>query len=171
MLMTFFPLIFFMSLLFTRLVHPLSAGMVLLIQTILVSLTTGLVAPSFWFSYILFLIFLGGMLVLFIYVASLASNESFSVSLISGCAILFSSILMALILATMDPFFSPWPITPQHNFFSMFTQPTFTSSLTCLIYNQPTLLLTSFVILYLLLTLIVVVFVTSIFFGPLRFSK
>jgi NADH-ubiquinone oxidoreductase chain 6 len=55
-------------------------GLVLLIQTLIVALLTGVLASSFWFSYILFLVFLGGMLVLFIYVTRLASNEMFSIS-------------------------------------------------------------------------------------------
>ena len=49
-------------------------GLTLLIQTILVSIISGLITKTFWFSYILFLVFLGGILVLFIYVTSLASN-------------------------------------------------------------------------------------------------
>nr|QNV11699.1 NADH dehydrogenase subunit 6 [Rhamphomyia barbata] len=69
------------SFIFMQMNHPLAMGLMLLMQTFLICLITGLMTKSFWFSYILFLIFLGGMLVLFIYVTSLASNEMFSMSM------------------------------------------------------------------------------------------
>merc|ERR1739838_23170 len=87
---------------FTRLVHPLAIGLALLFQTILICCTTGLSNLSFWFSYILFLIFLGGILVLFIYVTSLASNEMFKPSIVSFILIMAVSTTGILFLA-LDP--------------------------------------------------------------------
>lgn len=55
--------------------HPLSIGIILILQTFLFSFFAGIIMPSFWYSYILILIFLGGLLILFIYVSSIASNE------------------------------------------------------------------------------------------------
>lgn len=49
----------------------------LLFYTRVVGLITGLMGGSYWFSYILVLVFLGGVLVLFLYMTSLASNEKF----------------------------------------------------------------------------------------------
>jgi NADH-ubiquinone oxidoreductase chain 6 len=60
--------------------HPLAVGIILLIQTIITCLIRGLINKRFWFQYILFMEFVGGMLVLFIYVTRLASNEIFSLS-------------------------------------------------------------------------------------------
>nr|YP_009564046.1 NADH dehydrogenase subunit 6 [Puerulus angulatus]QAX91409.1 NADH dehydrogenase subunit 6 [Puerulus angulatus] len=171
MTMVFFPLILFLSLLFTRLVHPLSAGIILLIQTTLISLASGVGAPSFWFSYILFLIFLGGMLVLFIYVASLASNEPFKISITGLFTILSLSSILSILMILMDPFFSSYLAAIPNSLLDIKDQTSFISSLTCLIYNFPAAALTLYVILYLLLTLIAVVKVTSVYSGPLRFSK
>lgn len=83
--------------------HPLAIGLALLMQTLFIALSTGLVAPSFWFSYILFLVFLGGMLVLFIYVASLASNEIFRFS--TKLFFILTSLLglAAVIIILLDP--------------------------------------------------------------------
>jgi len=72
---------FICSSIFSTIKHPLAMGLILLIQTIFICLLRGLLIKSFWFSYILFLIFIGGILVLFIYVTSLASNEIFSFSI------------------------------------------------------------------------------------------
>nr|YP_007317348.1 NADH dehydrogenase subunit 6 [Scyllarides latus]AGA56125.1 NADH dehydrogenase subunit 6 [Scyllarides latus] len=171
MLMIFLPLIFFMSILFMQLSHPLSAGITLLIQTSLVALASGLISSSFWFSYVLFLIFLGGMLVLFIYVASLASNEAFKVSLTLSMLILSITLTVSFFLFFLDPIISH--NNPLLNTATLFLSNQFQSTPFSIyqIYNFPATTLTLFVILYLLLTLIVVVKITAVSFGPLRFSK
>ena len=130
-------------------------------------LIAGLSINSFWFSYILFLIFLGAILVLFIYVASLASNETFRFS-----APLFASIrvilLVSLVFIFIDPLAMNITINISHS--SITTSSLFSSTPALLnsIYNTTTMTLTLFIVLYLLLTLIAVVKITNTFFGPLR---
>nr|QXT45757.1 NADH dehydrogenase subunit 6 [Heptageniidae sp. YW03BF02] len=148
--------------------HPLAMGLVLLCQTLIIALMTGLLAPSFWFSYILFLVFLGGMLVLFIYVTSLASNEMFSISSATLMAILaFMGCLMVFSLIN-DP--TLWG-TPYE--FDQLVNPQLFSTLdlsTLLmkIYSSPSHFMTLILVSYLFLTLIAVVNITQIFEGPLR---
>lgn len=165
----FYPLIIITSIIFTQLLHPLAIGLALLFQTILICCTTGLSNISFWFSYILFLIFLGGMLVLFIYVTSLASNEIFKPSII--LIIVISSVLIIRVFINIiDPIILPQikssriPITLNSQPYSI------DISLVSTIYNPTTIKLTIFIVFYLLLTLIVVVKITDTFFGPLRLS-
>nr|YP_002808533.1 NADH dehydrogenase subunit 6 [Scylla olivacea]ACO07213.1 NADH dehydrogenase subunit 6 [Scylla olivacea]ADK72520.1 NADH dehydrogenase subunit 6 [Scylla serrata] len=163
----FIPLILILSLLFTRLVHPLSMGLTLLIQTILISLSAGLMTYTYWFSYILFMIFLGGMLVLFIYVTSLASNESFSFSYSS----LAFSISLILIFIPLSIFYDPLLNETLTN--SPLSSLTLNSSnvfIISWIYSTNLMNFTLFIILYLLLTLIVVVKISNLFKGPLRLS-
>nr|YP_007025668.1 NADH dehydrogenase subunit 6 [Thalassina kelanang]AEW68307.1 NADH dehydrogenase subunit 6 [Thalassina kelanang] len=164
------PTIILLSLLFTRLQHPLSMGLILLMQTILISVSSGILNPSFWMSYILFLIFLGGMLVLFIYVASLASNElfkfSFFLASIFIVCLLFSILMFLMTDKTLitNKISSMMPLEPTSflkNSYDPLTSP---------IYHPPTSALTIFIVLYLLLTLFVVVKITNNFFGPLRIS-
>nr|UUJ36911.1 NADH dehydrogenase subunit 6 [Epeorus dayongensis] len=153
---------------FITMTHPLAMGLILLCQTLLIALITGLLAPSFWFSYVLFLVFLGGMLVLFIYVTSLASNEMFS---ISAQTMIFSSFFMIIIITATyfnDP--SLWTLTNYSDQTQLLDwinpQPTF--HLLVKLYNHPTHFLTLLLVLYLFLTLIAVVTITQIFAGPLR---
>nr|YP_009512578.1 NADH dehydrogenase subunit 6 [Hymenopenaeus neptunus]AXJ93145.1 NADH dehydrogenase subunit 6 [Hymenopenaeus neptunus] len=162
------PIIIMSSFLFTRLMHPLAMGLSLLVQTMMICVTAGLLMKSFWFSYILFLIFLGAMLVLFIYVASLASNEAFSFSG-SLSLLIIATIMMSSLLLIIDPLMINSPSflsqsSIQTNIYSS------TPALLSIIYNNTTMNLTLFIILYLLLTLIVVVKITNTFFGPLRLS-
>nr|YP_001974538.1 NADH dehydrogenase subunit 6 [Metaperipatus inae]ABQ95569.1 NADH dehydrogenase subunit 6 [Metaperipatus inae] len=77
-----FSLMYFLMLylgaLFLSQAHPLMMSIMIIMQTIIVCLIIGTQYMDFWYSYILFLIFIGGLLVLFIYISSLAENETFS---------------------------------------------------------------------------------------------
>nr|YP_010164053.1 NADH dehydrogenase subunit 6 [Macromedaeus distinguendus]QRK27342.1 NADH dehydrogenase subunit 6 [Macromedaeus distinguendus] len=162
------PVILTLSFLFTRLTHPLSLGITLLLQTIFMSLTVGISTYSFWFSYILFMIFLGGMLVLFIYVASLASNEIFSFSLMTFLTYTGIVISFSLLSLLLDPLFiSTSSSLPSSSINSYLSTPLIVSW----IYNSPSMSFTLFIITYLLITLIVVVKIVNLFKGPLRLSN
>nr|AFI72600.1 NADH dehydrogenase subunit 6 [Panulirus versicolor] len=171
MIIFFMSIIFFFSTLSTRLVHPPAAGIILLIQTSLISLSTFLISSSFWFSYILFLVFLGVMLVLFICVASLASNESFKASFFYAGHITLVSLFLSSIFLFSDTLFSFQPVPMYHSFQFAKSASDYSSDLTLLIYNFPVMKVTIVVILYYLFKLIVVVEVTSVFLGALRLSK
>lgn len=144
-------------------------GLTLLIQTILVSIISGLITKTFWFSYILFLVFLGGILVLFIYVTSLASNEIFTFSskiLISSISIFFI-ILISLYFIDKRILlnYSNIEIQSISNLNSYIIENSLSLNK---LYNYPTNLLTILLINYLLITLIAVVKITNLFKGPLR---
>jgi len=159
------------SLLFITIVHPLSTGLTLLVQTILVATATGLISNSFWFSYILFLIFLGAMLVLFIYIASIASNEQFSFR--AKTSILFITrtfTLFSFILLFSDPILLSNIISTPSSSILLTTDIWPNSSQVSLIYNNPSFLFTIFIVVYLLLTLIVIVKIINVASRPLRIS-
>lgn len=145
--------------------HPLSIGLTLFLQTNLICVASGLINQSFWFSYILFLIFLGGMLVLFIYVASLASNEPFKFSLVRRLILALVILLLGLLLI-IDRLClsSKIMIITSSLLKESFNQP----SLIGVIYSIPTIKFTLYVVIYLLLTLFAIVKITDIYFGPLR---
>nr|YP_009500801.1 NADH dehydrogenase subunit 6 [Alpheus japonicus]AXB37195.1 NADH dehydrogenase subunit 6 [Alpheus japonicus]WPW61523.1 NADH dehydrogenase subunit 6 [Potamalpheops sp. purple zebra] len=157
------------SFMFTRLQHPLAMGLTLISQTLLISLASGSYTKFTWLSYILFLIFLGATLVLFIYVASLASNEMFKLSY-PMLLLLITPALMSTPLLLKDELLQPLkPISEPSSMSSsqIIMDPTFSLSM---IYSPSTSFLTSFVILYLLMTLIVIVKISSCSTGPLRMS-
>nr|YP_010713167.1 NADH dehydrogenase subunit 6 [Thaumatomyia glabra]WDA94059.1 NADH dehydrogenase subunit 6 [Thaumatomyia glabra] len=171
MIQFMYLLSFSISLIFMQINHPLAMGLTLLIQTIFICILTGLITKTFWFSYVLFLIFLGGMLVLFIYVTSLASNEmfSFSTKLITYSVILIT--INSLIILFMNDF-SYFNINIFNNEMNSLTDNVMllkenTLSLNKL-YNYPTNMITILLMNYLLITLIAIVKITKLFYGPLR---
>nr|QXG19651.1 NADH dehydrogenase subunit 6 [Scaptodrosophila lebanonensis] len=163
-------MIFITSIIFMNMIHPLAMGLTLLIQTVLICLTCGLMTKTFWYSYILFLVFLGGMLVLFIYVTSLASNEMFNLSIKLTMFSLISIILMMMISLIIDKtsisnMFMNNEMLSIINIKSYFSENSLSLNK---LYNFPTNLITILLMNYLLITLIVVVKITKMFKGPLR---
>nr|WGU15888.1 NADH dehydrogenase subunit 6 [Zeugodacus depressus] len=158
------------SFIFIQMNHPLAMGLMLLIQTLQICLLTGLMTKSFWFSYILFLIFLGGMLVLFIYVTSLASNEMFSLSMKLTVMCIMITLILTLIFMFMDkslttPFMQNLEMQPTYQMNILLPENALNLHK---LYNFPTNLITILLMNYLLITLIAVVKITKLFYGPLR---
>nr|WNL54443.1 NADH dehydrogenase subunit 6 [Amitermes sp. B MLW-2023a] len=148
------------SLMFTQMKHPMAMGLMLLIQTTMVCLISGTMYSSFWFSYILFMIMIGGMLVLFMYMTSLASNEMFSPS----NKMLMTSLMLLPILMHMMPTVTNNKEMNMHN--TMMENEILTT--TTVMYNQMMGTMTTLLVLYMLLTLIVVVNIINVSSGPLR---
>nr|APX39297.1 NADH dehydrogenase subunit 6 [Longitarsus aeneus] len=153
------------SILMIMLNHPLSCGMILLIQTILTTFMTGFMSLNFWYSYILFLIMIGGMLILFIYMTSIASNEKFKLNKnILILNILF--MLIMLILFFIDPYYNNLimnmidlksSILMYKNQFSMMKY-----------MNYPNYFIMFMMISYLFISLIAIVKITKFNYGALR---
>nr|ATD86270.1 NADH dehydrogenase subunit 6 [Euproctis cryptosticta] len=162
------------SLLMIFLNNPLSMGLMILIQTMLICLLSGMMIKTYWFSYILFLVFLGGLLVLFIYVSSIASNELFKPYF--KMKMMFFMVMMSLIiymymyyknLTWMNLSFN----SDMENFFNMnnylLNNNNNKINLNKL-YNNQTFMIMLMLVIYLFITLIAVVKITNIFYGPIR---
>nr|URX53587.1 NADH dehydrogenase subunit 6 [Neotermes cf. meruensis] len=149
------------SAMFTQMNHPLAMGLMLLLQTMMMCLISGLMHQSFWFQYILFMVFVGGMLVLFIYVASLASNEMFTLS--TKMTMMMTVVVLAAVMGEGRNTIN----TKDATTFNMMTNDEVVM-MTSKLYNQPNGTMTILMALYLLMTLIVVVKITNISEGPLR---
>nr|QOL01060.1 NADH dehydrogenase subunit 6 [Sinochlora sinensis] len=161
---------FFIAILLLLINHPLSMTLTILIQTLMICLSLSMLTQTFWFSYILFLVFLGGMLVLFIYITSLASNEMFS-SLIQPILLI---ILLTTLIFMMNSFINIPMFNPSSSSADMFmltsTNYFYNESnyLLTKLYNIPTNFITIMLASYLFLTLIAIVKITNIYLGPLR---
>nr|AWB98872.1 NADH dehydrogenase subunit 6 [Anopheles deaneorum]UFQ24318.1 NADH dehydrogenase subunit 6 [Anopheles marajoara] len=159
-----------MSFIFMQMKHPLSMGLMLLIQTFLTCLITSIYVKTFWFSYVLFLIFLGGMLILFIYVTSLSSNEMFSMSFsLTMISLIIFSIFNILFFfidkSLIEQFITNMEMEKLSNMNNLINENILSLNK---MYNFPTNLITLLLINYLFLTLLVTVKITKKFYGPLR---
>nr|AQM57900.1 NADH dehydrogenase subunit 6 [Dendrolimus kikuchii] len=163
-----------MSMIMIFLNHPLSMGLIILTQTILTCLITGMLIKTYWFSYILFLTFLGGLLVLFIYVTSIASNELFMTNLKMKILLLIMLFLTLMFSITYMNNLNWMNLSNNSEMSNMKEMMLFFNNENKFnlnkLYNQQTYLMTTLMIIYLFITLIAVVKITNIFFGPLRSS-
>nr|QEJ81448.1 NADH dehydrogenase subunit 6 [Stenocladius sp. FM17] len=149
---------------FTMTNHPMSMGLILLIQTIVISTLTGMMSLNFWYSYILFMIMVGGMLVLFIYMTSVASNKKFKLSM--KMTIMLTLMLMVIVVTSMmNKKFNMMMLNIDMN--TLNSMKNYKMSMNKFMTN-PMMLLFMFMIMYLLITLIAVVKITKIKYGPLR---
>nr|ADE18193.1 NADH dehydrogenase subunit 6 [Bombyx mandarina]ADE18206.1 NADH dehydrogenase subunit 6 [Bombyx mandarina]ADE18518.1 NADH dehydrogenase subunit 6 [Bombyx mandarina]ADE18687.1 NADH dehydrogenase subunit 6 [Bombyx mandarina]ANA57205.1 NADH dehydrogenase subunit 6 [Bombyx mandarina] len=155
--------------------HPLSMGMMILMQTMITCMISGMLIKTYWFSYILFLIFLGGLLVLFIYVSSIASNELFLFNL--NMKTLNIIIMMIIIIMMMYFINIKYNNLIENNseMNKLFTKMLFFNDENKInlnkMYNNQTSFLTMMLIIYLFVNLVAVVKITNIFYGPLRSSN
>nr|YP_009485692.1 NADH dehydrogenase subunit 6 [Carbula sinica]AVZ00828.1 NADH dehydrogenase subunit 6 [Carbula sinica] len=148
-----------LSLILMTLNHPLSMGLILIIQTIITAMIIGYMLESFLFSYIIIIIILSGALVLFIYMASVASNEKFNMPMKN--IILF--IIIMLILLTLMFLFSKESYYLNINMIDKISL--------IKLFNTLTAQLTLMMIMYLLLTMIIVSNIASVSEGPLRMKN
>nr|AWT58382.1 NADH dehydrogenase subunit 6 [Andraca olivacea] len=154
--------------------HPLTMGLMILMQTLNVCMLSGMMISTYWFSYILFLTFLGGLLVLFIYVSSIASNELFLMSTQMKMFIMMT--LMIIFIFSYLKSNLNWMNlninnSENNNLFNlmMFFNNENKININKLYNNQMSLLMMMLMI-YLFITLVAVVKITNIFYGPLRSS-
>nr|AML26256.1 NADH dehydrogenase subunit 6 [Leiodidae sp. BMNH 1274323] len=134
--------------------HPMSMGMMLLLLTFLMCLNMGMLLNQFWFSYILFLIMIGGMLILFIYMTSIASNEKFKFNL----KLMMTSIIIMFMM-----------LMPLYYFDKMFDYYNMDNLINLIKFmNFPNDKILYFIFIYLFITLIAIVKISNIKKGPLR---
>nr|YP_010728408.1 NADH dehydrogenase subunit 6 [Phaenopsectra flavipes]WEF49623.1 NADH dehydrogenase subunit 6 [Phaenopsectra flavipes] len=174
MIQTFmFFLMITSSLIFSLMNHPLAMGLMLMIQTMLIVIFSGMLTKSFWFSYSLFLIFLGGMLILFMYMTSIASNEKFKLKinfkmLILSFFYLFMFMMFFLLFNQKLLLFNKINNIELNNLWNFKNLILENNFMLNKMYNFPMNMITILLINYLFLTLIAVVKITNIFEGPLR---
>nr|YP_010286576.1 NADH dehydrogenase subunit 6 [Chlorophanus auripes]UKT60166.1 NADH dehydrogenase subunit 6 [Chlorophanus auripes] len=164
-MLTLILLSWMLSVIFVCLNHPLSLGLILLTQTIIISIISGMMNFDYWFSYILFLIMIGGMLVLFLYMTSVASNEKFKFSnkMMFSFMIFFMFSFMFIFL---DNFYCMIDSETQ-DYVNQSNQ--LMKNLTMNKFmNFPSMLIMILMMIYLLLTLIAIVKITQSKMGPLR---
>nr|AYW52269.1 NADH dehydrogenase subunit 6 [Cassidinae sp. ACP-2018] len=151
-------MIFTTSAIFMLMKHPISISMMILVQTIFIALKIGTMIKSFWFSYILFLVMVGGMLVLFLYMTNVASNEKFNLSnKLMMIMIMMLPMMMLMNLLLQQPF----NIIEQKINKMMINK----------LFNQPFNMIIMMLMIYLLITMIMTVKMTELSKGPLRMKN
>ena len=131
--------------------HPIFFRIMLILSSIIIGVICIKINLS-WFFYLLVLVFLGGVIILIIYINTLAINEKFFFYKISNKA------LYIIIFIFLFQIFY---------FKNLFWKINFSNYISIRLYESINLLSLIFLILYLLLTLICVVKLVKFEYGPL----
>nr|ATC73030.1 NADH dehydrogenase subunit 6 [Osbornellus sp. EMHAU-2015-Zz052506] len=135
---------------------PMSLGIMLLMQTFLSTFMLAKMFSSSWIAFIMFLMLIGGLLILFMYMSSIASNEKFKTNF------KLYSIWMMIMLPCEELMMNS-VINENQN--SMTWAETISMSK---IFNKKGMIITLLMFCYLLLTMIVMIKIIKIYKGPLR---
>nr|UJQ92952.1 NADH dehydrogenase subunit 6 [Aconurella prolixa] len=135
---------------------PMSMGVLLLTQTTLATLLISKMAVTSWMSMVMFMMFIGGLLILFMYMSSIASNEKFKPNF------KLMLILTMVIIPTEEILME----IQTNELMSMNIKMDMISM--SKIYNKKTMMMTLFLFIYMLLTMISVTTIVKMFKGPLR---
>nr|YP_010125574.1 NADH dehydrogenase subunit 6 [Friesea propria]ABV02151.1 NADH dehydrogenase subunit 6 [Friesea propria] len=138
---------------------PILMMMIILFQAILICLTVKSMISISWFSFILFLVFIGGLMILFIYIVSLASNSNLTIS--HNKFLLTSLIIISI-------FIFSWMILNEKNFNLSKTVFLEVNQWLFKMYSNLSAHTITLVMLYLLLTLLITVSIILKKSGPLR---
>jgi NADH-ubiquinone oxidoreductase chain 6 len=154
------------SFVFISLTHPITIGLILIGHTVIIGVVTGIISSNFWFSYILFLVFLGGVLVLFIYITRLAANEKFIFSW--GGIVVGGSFMLLIFLGLTLSFFPRPELLGLTGWGLPWGASLHLGGMVVKLYSSESYLLTLFLIFYLLYALVVCANLVGGYPGALR---
>nr|YP_011036794.1 NADH dehydrogenase subunit 6 [Macropsidius duuschulus]WRK21476.1 NADH dehydrogenase subunit 6 [Macropsidius duuschulus] len=137
---------------------PLSLGTILMAQTILSTMLMNKMMLNSWFPMITFLMMIGGMMVLFMYMSSIASNEKFKMNM--NLTMMFS-----ILLIMTEDLMTNVQINEKQDLIMITNQETISM---LKLYNNKSYMITLLLILILLLTMISISKIVMFHKGPLR---
>nr|YP_010248704.1 NADH dehydrogenase subunit 6 [Hydropsyche fryeri]QTT57962.1 NADH dehydrogenase subunit 6 [Hydropsyche fryeri] len=158
LMITFTMLLYFIK-------NPLNMGLMILIQSLIICILMTFFLNFFWLSYILYLIMLGGILILFMYMCSIASNKIilFNINLM----MLLVFIFMILILSLSNIKWMSMNLMEMDKMNNFFSNEMINMSK---MYNNMSFKISIMLIIYLFLLLFMVTMLTNSNKGPLRIS-
>nr|YP_010614343.1 NADH dehydrogenase subunit 6 [Dalbulus maidis]WAS32277.1 NADH dehydrogenase subunit 6 [Dalbulus maidis] len=136
---------------------PISMGMLLLMQTMMTTMLISMTSNTSWMTMVIFLMMIGGMLILFMYMSSVAGNEKFTNNYKT------SFIVMLMLMLPLEELMNEMNINEFQNSYINNESITFMK-----IYNKKTMNITLMMFMYMYLTMIVVTKIVKIHKGPLR---
>lgn len=148
--------------------HPLIIGFLLILTRIIYGLIIYTLRLTPWLTYILIIVFVRGVIIIFIYIASLSSNEPININipLISKIILITLSYVLLLFILVKQTKINKQilnsinQITKEHTIEIIYKT-----------YNNILIEITTILTIYLLITLIVAINITNNFKKPLREKK
>nr|AEV56631.1 NADH dehydrogenase subunit 6 [Stenopirates sp. NKU01] len=145
--------------------HPMSMGLNLIIQTLNISMLMYMTSNLSWYSFMLFIMLLGGLMILFMYITSISSNEMFKFSF--NMKLIMIKFILNLMMFNYMLNINPINMLNMNFYMLKFNN----TMLMMKLFNFNSLMLTIFLFMYLLMTMIFIIYITNIFEGPMRMKN
>nr|YP_010586222.1 NADH dehydrogenase subunit 6 [Gumaga orientalis]UZZ43984.1 NADH dehydrogenase subunit 6 [Gumaga orientalis] len=167
-----YSILIFFTTMNLQIYQPLTMVMNLILISLLICMMLGTMNKSFWFSFIMFLIFIGGLLILFIYISSLNSNKFYQFNFKKMLFMMIMIMLMMLTIMIMKNYhmqiFDNIEINKFNSYFWMLNYEYENNNELNKLYNKNSMMISVMLMNYLLFVLIVCVKITNFYYGPLR---
>nr|YP_010275974.1 NADH dehydrogenase subunit 6 [Tuberolachnus salignus]UGY86209.1 NADH dehydrogenase subunit 6 [Tuberolachnus salignus] len=149
-----------MSIMLISMKSPLSSNLIILIQTITLSILTNLINKTSWISFMIFILYVSGLMIIFLYISSIAFNElninkNFKL-------IIIKMMIIMMILMNMKKYIIMENFNFQNNY--LFEDNIYIINM----FNMPNNLMIYFILLILFFMLILVIWLMKNNKGPLR---
>nr|QNE86032.1 NADH dehydrogenase subunit 6 [Beraea pullata] len=170
MIKLFIFLLMTIMILILQINQPLIITIFMVFMNLILTMLMGIMNSSLWFSYIMFLIFISGLLILFIYISSLASNKTYQFKLNYFFINMLIIIMFFMILIFMNKsnfnYLFNLEITPMNlNMFNLNYENNLNLNK---IFNKMSMIITILLMNYLLYTMIISIKIININKGPMR---
>lgn len=139
-------------------------GFILILQTIIIIILIGKLNLNFWLSFIIFLIFIGGILILFIYVVSIIINKIKKQQINFIYFFLKIVFLLIILIYYINSSYHKNYETIIFNFLIQLNNETSINLLK--LYNIPNLIINLILIIYLFIIIIICSKITNFHLGP-----
>nr|YP_003204692.1 NADH dehydrogenase subunit 6 [Evania appendigaster]ACL36009.1 NADH dehydrogenase subunit 6 [Evania appendigaster] len=135
-----------------KMMTPLLAGTSLMLYNVYTIIQMNMFTVNFWYSYITFLIMVGGLMIMFMYFSSLSSNINLSLKWKFPLSMMMLMILYIMMTIYMKKLFLASPLISLNNL--NLTQPLFLNQV--MLMNQHYTKLTVFCFIYLFVALVTI---------------
>nr|YP_010177452.1 NADH dehydrogenase subunit 6 [Stenopsyche tienmushanensis]QSQ87277.1 NADH dehydrogenase subunit 6 [Stenopsyche tienmushanensis]UDU84914.1 NADH dehydrogenase subunit 6 [Stenopsyche tienmushanensis] len=159
-------LMMMMNMMFSFLKHPMSMGLLILMQLLVSCLLMNLKIYFSWFSYIMFLILIGGLLILFMYMCTISTNKM----LVLSMKLMISMFFFFFFFSLLSYFYYSNPMNYNNNNMSISHMTMFAHKDIMLnkMFNAPSNYITIILMIYLFIILIIINKMMIMKMGPLR---
>nr|YP_010596819.1 NADH dehydrogenase subunit 6 [Stenocephus fraxini]WAK85078.1 NADH dehydrogenase subunit 6 [Stenocephus fraxini] len=176
LLISYFMIMTVMIPLIIMSIHPVTLMLLLILFSLLVSMKIKFIYSNFWFSYMLFLAMIGGVLIMFLYLTSTASNEKIKINLSYLILILFTMFCMLIMFMSITLYYDLYSmsltmnnnINMNQNFFLTTNNWSNMMSYKSLNMFNDTYKMSLMIMMYLLFTLYTLMKLCMKMYGPLR---
>nr|YP_010571646.1 NADH dehydrogenase subunit 6 [Aphis coreopsidis]UZH32906.1 NADH dehydrogenase subunit 6 [Aphis coreopsidis] len=152
-----------MAILLTMMKSPISSNLIILFQTIMLTLMINMINKTSWISFMIFILYIGGLMIIFSYISSIAFNE-FNINKN------YKNMMLKLILLTMFMWYMKLYFSMENfNFENKFM---FEDNFNLLnMFMMPNNLMIYFIMMILFFMLILIIWMLKINKGPIRQKK